>query len=134
MMRRAGNLAAALAQPHGTSDLGGPSIRHAMLDWLRGARSADTLGPIVLTWGFALRGLTYAFHYLGLVLAGVGLYVSRKDWRAWLPVYAAIAYILGVHAVLAASPRYLFPIQPFVWVLAGAAVSQWKGGVSQSCR
>jgi hypothetical protein len=127
VVRRARNVAGALAQPHGTSDLGGPSVRAALGDWVRGNRSTSELRPIVTTWGFAIRVIVYLFHYAGLALAVAGLSLTRRDWRTWLPLWIAIAYVVGLHAVLTASPRYLFLIQPFVWVLAAAALSVAAG-------
>jgi hypothetical protein len=121
--RRGRNVAASLAQPHGTSDLGGPSVKAAFAGWLQGERTTSELRPIVESRGFLMRVLIYAFHYTGLALAAVGLWVRRRDWRTWLPLYIVIAYVVSVHAVLTASPRYLFPIQPFVWILAGSALA-----------
>jgi 4-amino-4-deoxy-L-arabinose transferase-like glycosyltransferase len=121
--RRGRNVAASLAQPHGTSDLGGPSVKAAFAGWLQGERTTSELRPIVESRGFLMRVLIYAFHYTGLALAAVGFWVRRRDWRTWLPLYIVIAYVVSVHAVLTASPRYLFPIQPFVWILAGSALA-----------
>lgn len=123
LARRARNLSAALAQPHGTSDLGGPSAKAAVAAWVSTDRTLA--GAIRLaTPGMALRVTIYLFHYGALALAALGAWRARRRWRSWLPVAAAILSVTLVYAVLVATPRYLFPLQPFFWILAAAAVTR----------
>lgn len=121
LRRRATNLAAAIAQPHGTSDLGGPSRRRALWTWASRDRTAAGLWRLVSTPGFLLRLAVHLFHAAALAggLAGIVMVWRRRDW--W-PVYAIPAYLLVVHAVLVATPRYLFPVHAFLWVFAAAAL------------
>ncbi len=124
MARRLRNLGGALLQPHGTTDLGGPSAKQELAGWLREERSFAGLWRIAARPGFIVRLLVYGFHFTALGLALVGGVRSWTRWREWFPVYVAIAYPLVVHGLLPATPRYLFPMQPFLWVLAAAAVAR----------
>jgi hypothetical protein len=120
LLRRSRSLAAAVLQPHGTSDLGGPSMKAALARWVRDDRSLHGLRALASKPTAPLRALIYLFHYAGLALAAIGVWATRRDWRAWFPVVAAVLYVVLAHALLVVSPRYLFPVQPFVWVLAAA--------------
>jgi 4-amino-4-deoxy-L-arabinose transferase-like glycosyltransferase len=123
--RRASNWAGAVLQPHGTSDLGGPSVKAQLSQWSADDRTIPGLWRIVAVPSFGLRLLVYAFHYTALVLALAGIARTATRWREWLPVYAGVLYLPAVHVVLMAIPRYLFPIQPLLWVLAAAAIPSW---------
>jgi len=59
-----------------------------------------------------------------LILGAVGLACGLRRWRALWPLYAALLYFLGVHTLLSAIPRYLFPAEPLWWLFAGAAVDR----------
>jgi hypothetical protein len=121
--RRAGNLLGAMMQPHGTSDLGGPSMKAEVVRWLREDRSVAGFLGFAGSPTFAVRVLIYVFHVTALVLACLGVFRTRHRWRAWLPIYAAAMYLPLVHLFLSATPRYLFPAQPFLWVLAAAGLA-----------
>ncbi len=117
---RVRNVGLAVLQPHGTSDLAGPPVKASLAAWWHGSRSPVALVRIVFTWGFVVRATIYAFHYAALALALVGLNTTRRVWRRWAAVDGATAYLVVAYGLLVVSPRYLFPIQPFLWVLAGA--------------
>ena len=121
--RRSRDVAVAILQPHGTSDLGGPSVKAWAVQWLRSDRSLSSLWQVASTGTFWVRLLVYLFHYAALVLAVVGVWATRRQWRIWLPVYGAVAYLILVYGVLNAIPRYLFPAEVFLWVLAGAGAA-----------
>jgi hypothetical protein len=121
--RRSRNVIAAIAQPHGTSDLGGPSTKAQLAAWLREDRSFGGLWHLASTPAFGVRLLAYLFHYAVLVLAAAGVWRTWRHWRDWYPIYAAVLYLTFVHAVLIANPRYLFPVQPFLWVMAAAGLA-----------
>jgi 4-amino-4-deoxy-L-arabinose transferase-like glycosyltransferase len=121
--RRGRNVAGAILQPHGTSDLGGPSTKAAVLQWWREDRSSRGFLRVASAPTFWLRAIVYIFHYAALALGVIGIWKTLPVWRDWTPVYAAILYVLLVHALLTANSRYLFPTEPFWWVLAGAAVA-----------
>jgi 4-amino-4-deoxy-L-arabinose transferase-like glycosyltransferase len=120
---RTRNIVAALAQPHGTSDLGEPSMKAALADWIAADRSAGGLAAIVSKPRFWLRVAIYLFHYAALVLAAIGVRATWSQRHRWFAVHAAILYLLFSYGVLTVSPRYLFPIEIFLWVLASAGLS-----------
>jgi 4-amino-4-deoxy-L-arabinose transferase-like glycosyltransferase len=122
LMRRAANLTVAVLQPHGTSDLGGASTKEALRRWSREDRSLRGLVRVASSWTFWVRVSVYFFHYAALLLAAAGVWATLSDWRRWSPIYATALYFLLVHALLPASPRYLFPLEPFLWVLGSAAI------------
>lgn len=115
---RAGNLAAAILTPHGTSDLAGPSIKQLFGAWLSGDRSASGLLAIAGSMNFALKLAVYIFHYFALALGLLGACVSIRRWRQAYGLYAVIGCLVAVHALLTVLPRYLFPAEPFLWVFA----------------
>jgi hypothetical protein len=117
--RRAVDLLAAIAQPHGIADLGGPSTKEAVGRWLREDRSLRGAIDITGRRGFWTKAAVHALHAAALILGLLGAWATRRHWREWLPVYAAIVYPMLVHSLLPAGPRYLFPAEVFLWVLGG---------------
>lgn len=119
--RRLRNVGSALAQPHGTADLPGASVKRTLAEARAGgaAGSLVRLGARPDVW---VRLLAYVGHGLMLVGAVVGL---RQAWSQprWLVVHASVLFVLGVHGLLTASPRYLMPAHPFLWVLAGQGLA-----------
>jgi hypothetical protein len=71
---------------------------------------------------FWLKLALYGLHYGGIVLGLIGLWRGRKQglWL-WLPL-SVIVYTNGIHLVLLALPRYIFPTQVYWWILAGLAL------------
>jgi 4-amino-4-deoxy-L-arabinose transferase-like glycosyltransferase len=113
-------LAGAILQPHNTVYFQGESVRDAAADWWRDDRSLDGLRDLTRTQSFWPKLSLYVFHYAGLVLGAAGMIASRRRWRDLLPLYELIAYFVGVHLVLLALPRYLFPTYPALWLFGAA--------------
>jgi 4-amino-4-deoxy-L-arabinose transferase-like glycosyltransferase len=120
---RARSVVEAVAQPHGTVDLEGPSVKQAARRWLREDRSLPGAWAIVRRPEFAIKAAMYAFHYAALTLAALGAWASRRRWREWLPIYLAIGYLTVAYGVLTILPRYLFPATVFLWMLAGLGLT-----------
>jgi 4-amino-4-deoxy-L-arabinose transferase-like glycosyltransferase len=125
--RRVSELTGAILQPHGTVAFPGPSLRDLAVEWWRGERSVAGLQAVVATEGFWTKLVIYGFHYGGILLGLIGLWRSRRWWRGTLPLLGLIVYTLLIHLLLLALPRYLFPLQPIFWVLAGYAFIRLDG-------
>lgn len=121
---RARNLLEALAVPHGTSDLGGPSIKALWGEWLEQDRSLDGLWALANARNFPWKLATYVFHYSAVGLGALALGIAVRRWREFYVVLALIGYLIAVHAVLTILPRYLYPAETFLWVLAGVGASR----------
>jgi 4-amino-4-deoxy-L-arabinose transferase-like glycosyltransferase len=118
--RRVGELANALLQPHNTITYPGESIKTLALTWLRDDRSPGGLVAILQADYFWPKLLLYLFHYTALLGGIVGLVINWRRWKTLLPLYLTIGYFLGMHLVLSAIPRYMFPLE-FVWCLFASA-------------
>jgi hypothetical protein len=117
---RSRNVLDGIVQPHGTSDLAGPSVKEAARRWLAEDRSLARAWAIAARPGFAAKAAIHAFHFGALALALLGAWGSRARWREWLPIYLAIGYLVLAYGTLIVIPRYLFPATVFLWVLAGS--------------
>jgi len=120
---RARNFVAAVVTPHGTSDLGGPSIKDLIGDWWAQGRTPEGLWSVVVAPNFGTKLLIYAFHAFALAFGAGGAWVLRKRWREAYGVVAVIVYLGAAYFPLTVMPRYLFPAEVFVWVLAGAGLT-----------
>jgi len=60
------------------------------------------------------------FHFTGLLLGAAGMILAAGRWRALLPLYAVAIYFTGIHLVLLALPRYVFPTYPVLWMFGAA--------------
>jgi hypothetical protein len=78
----------------------------------------------------ANKAAVYLWHYAALALAVVGLGRSRPRRRETAVIVAVIGYFLAVHSVLFVLPRYLFPLEVFLWVLAGQALAEESGAAA----
>jgi len=58
-----------------------------------------------------------------LVLAVIGLLVSRSHWRALWPTYAIFLAVTLFHTLVITSVRFRIPIEPMTFVWAAAAVA-----------
>ena len=58
-----------------------------------------------------------------LVLAFIGLSISRGRWRALWPSYAIFAALALFHALVIVSARFRIPVEPMTFVWAAAAVA-----------
>ncbi|MBE2183781.1 MAG: hypothetical protein IAE89_10180 [Anaerolineae bacterium] len=124
---RVQELTGALIQPHATEYFGGESLKNLVVKWLQEDGSLNGLSAVVSADAFVPKLALYGFHFGALFFGAIGLIAARKQWRVWLPLAAFIAYTLAVHFVLYALPRYLFPMMPLWWVLAGVGLAAcWK--------
>ena len=123
-LRRAGELASALVQPHGTTALGDVSVREAAQGWLRSDRDIDGLLDVLRIEGFASKLLLWAFHAVALGFGAAGMWVCRKRWPFALPLAGFVFYTLAAHLIMLAEPRYLFPVAFALIVFAGAALTR----------
>lgn len=126
LARRASDLADAYLQPHGTAYFGGESLKDLALGWLQTDRTPGGLLRLAQGEWFWPKLAIYIFHYAGLVLGVVGIWLTRRRWRLALPLLGFIAYTTLVHFVLDALPRYLFPTMLFWWIFAAVAFSAWR--------
>lgn len=123
---RTNNLAEAVLTPYVTSDLGGPSVKQAFGAWLREDGSLPGLWSIIRLPNFIPKLAIYALHFFALALGSVGLTFVWKRSRLAFSVAAPVLYLVVVHGALNARPRYLFPAEVFLWVLAGCgSVGLW---------
>ncbi|MBW4437968.1 MAG: glycosyltransferase family 39 protein [Pleurocapsa minor GSE-CHR-MK-17-07R] len=120
---RARELSGALLQPHGTEAYGGESLRALAAGWLANDRSVEGLLRLTRAPAFWDKLALYVVHYAGLVFGFVGLVMLRARWRLAMPIASALLYILALHTVLFVLPRYVFPMLPLLWVLAGVSLS-----------
>jgi len=121
---RSGNLAQAVLVPHGVNDIGGPSLKVLAAAWAQADRSWTGLLAIIGLPSFVPKLIIYLFHMAALGLGVLGLVSFWPAWRTAGPVMLIPAYFLLVHFFLTAQPRYLFPAEAFLWVLAGGAVQR----------
>ncbi len=120
---RLGQLGGALLQPHQTPYFPGPSLKVLATEWLTQDRSLAGLGRLVNGEAFWPKLALYVAHYLALVFGLVGIALSWRRWRAYASLYGLIAYTLLLHFFLLATPRYLLPIMPALWVFASVAMA-----------
>ena len=120
LAHRVKELAGAYLQPHNTTYYGGASIRDATSSWLRHDRTLGGLRDLTQIKAFWPKLALYLFHFAGLLLGVGGMLSGWRRWRDLLPLYGLIAYFTGVHVVLLALPRYLFPLYPVFWLFAAA--------------
>ena len=118
------DLAGAYLQPHSTTLFPGESLRDLSLAWLRDDRSLSGLATLVQEDYFIPKLVLYVFHFGGLILGAVGMWITRRAWRFSLPLIGYIAYTTLVHLLLLALPRYLFPMLVLWWVFAGTALDK----------
>jgi hypothetical protein len=123
LARRARNLGGALLRPHFVAELPGPSTRGAVVDWWRSGRQPGRLVTLAVTPLVVLKLIFFAAHGLALLGGAAGLVRWRRHWRHLLPLWTTILNFPAVHLVLTALPRYLFPIEPALWIAVGLFVS-----------
>lgn len=121
---RVKELLKAILQPHNTVYYGGESIRYAAWDWLKDDRTPAGLIDLASIEAFWPKLVIYVFHFSGLLFGAIGMIGARRRWRVYLPLYGMIAYFTGIHLVLLALPRYLFPMMPVIWLFAMAWLAQ----------
>jgi 4-amino-4-deoxy-L-arabinose transferase-like glycosyltransferase len=131
LRRRLTETANAYLQPHGTVFFPGESLKEIAVDWLRADRSLGGLLDLTRGDAFWPKLILYIFHYAGILLGAVGMWLSRKQWRTTLPLIGFILYTTLVHLPLLALPRYIFPTEVFWWVFAGIAISSQLAAFSK---
>jgi hypothetical protein len=69
-------------------------------------------------------------HRLILPFALIGIALTRpRVWYPWLVVCTAVLAHVALGLLFVATPRYRAPIDPFVWLIAAAAlVLLWRKG------
>lgn len=116
------NLGASLLRPHLVADVPGPSTRTGLRRWWRQDRGAAAFGELVATPAHLSKLALYAAHWLGLAMGAVGLVRWRRHRRRLGVLWIWVLYFPLVHLVLTATPRYLLPIGPALWIAAALAV------------
>jgi 4-amino-4-deoxy-L-arabinose transferase-like glycosyltransferase len=119
---RVRNLAFAILTPHGTSDLVGPSVKQLAAEWIAQGGPISGLGAIVAATNFRLKLVIYGFHFAAMVLALLGAVFSLRQWREYYGVYIGAFHLILAYLLLTALPRYLFPAEVFLWILASVGV------------
>jgi 4-amino-4-deoxy-L-arabinose transferase-like glycosyltransferase len=122
VLGRSRQLFEALLQPHNTVYFPGESLKTLTVNWLREDRTLAGLGRLVTGDSFWPKLLLFVAHYLALIFGAVGLALARRQWRAFAPLTGLMAYTLLLHFFLLATPRYLFPMTPVLWVLAAVGM------------
>ena len=112
----------ALLQPHETPYFAGPSLKAMASDWLHNDRSLAGLGRLAGGVFFWPKLALYIAHYLALLFGALGILLTLREWRKYAPLSGFVLYTLLLHLFLLVIPRYLFPIQPVLWVFAGVAL------------
>ncbi len=122
VVSRFNQLAEAVLQPHQTTYLGGESLKELAVTWLRQDRSVAGLLRVINGDAFWPKLSLYMAHYLCLIFGIFGILLTLRQWRSFAPLGGLILYTLLLHFVLLATPRYLFPMTPALWVFAGVAL------------
>ncbi len=125
---RLSELGYAYLQPHGTIPFGEQSLKDAALTWVRSGFQWQPFVTLITGEGFFIKLLMYLWHYLALGGALLALWLKRSQWRVLLVPGGFILYTTLLHLLLLALPRYIFPVEPFMWCLAALAFSEmvWR--------
>jgi 4-amino-4-deoxy-L-arabinose transferase-like glycosyltransferase len=118
---RVSELAAAYLQPHGTIPFGSESLKDAALNWVRSGFQWSAFQELITGEGFFIKSLIYIWHYLAMGGTLLALWLKREQWRVLLVPGGFILYTSLLHLILLALPRYIFPVEPFLWCLAALA-------------
>ncbi len=134
LFRRGRALLGAALQPHGTLHFSGPSLKAMLGEWWRAERSWGGLRELTRAPGFGGKATLWAFHLVALgaglvgvwrlcrVFAGAKTRQFPAETAALAIVALALAYTYGLHLLLEANARYLFPNEPLWWMLAGVGL------------
>lgn len=124
---RLSELASSYLQPHGTIELGSVSVRDGITNWIRNERSMDGLLSLLRIEGSLVKLIVWVFHFGGIVLGLIGMWLSRKSWQITLPLIGFIGYTTLIHFVLLALPRYIFPVEVPFLILASITMVRMIG-------
>ncbi len=122
--RRLSELGESVLQPHNTVVLGGASLRTLIVEWISADRSLTGLISIAQSDAFAPKLALYVVHFATIILGVIGMVRMRSRWRFSLPLIGLIAYVLLLHLLLLALPRYIFPTVIAWYPLAGCAFAK----------
>jgi 4-amino-4-deoxy-L-arabinose transferase-like glycosyltransferase len=61
------------------------------------------------------------FYYPLLALGAAGVWITRRQWRQWLPLTGLFAYAVLLYSAVHFVPRYRIPLIPFLIVFASIA-------------
>lgn len=120
---RTKNLLKAYVQPHNTYYFAGESIRFAAQDWVREDQSLDGLIDLTRIEAFWQKLAIYVFHFGALGLGALGMLLLWRQWRSLLPLYGVAIYFTGIHLLILALPRYLFPMLPAYTLFAAGTIA-----------
>lgn len=81
----------------------------------------------------ALHPVYQASTLAWLVLAVIGLFVSRRDWRTLWPTYAIFLAVLLFHTLTITSARFRIPVEPLTFPWCAAAVA-WMASWIKTAR
>ena len=118
-LRRLGEMANSLLQPHGTIPFGKTSVRDAAASWLSGERDLAGLGAVLGIEGFAVKLLIWLLHLGGMAFGALGMWLTRHRWRLAFPLIGFVTYTIAAHFFLLDSPRYFYPLE-FIWLAFAA--------------
>jgi len=101
-------------------------IRESPLNFLRLMKKKiiNTWRPYQTDSPELSRWMAGVLYVLVMLLGGVGVVFSAKQWRRLLPIYLLILYIFLLHAVLIAEIRYRYPVMPFFMMFAAVALDR----------
>ncbi len=107
--------ASAYLQPYGTTAFHGEGLKELAVQTLQGQL---TLGELVGSDAFWPKLYIYIFHFVSLIGGLVGLWLTRRQWLRVLPISLPIFYLSAAYILLTIIPRYVFPVMPFLMLLA----------------
>ena len=119
---RLSELASSYFTPHGTIPFGSVSVRDGVMNWVQNERSLGGLAALIQIEGFAFKLIIWVIHYGGIVLGIAGMWLSRRSWQMTLPLIGFIVYTTLIHFVLLALPRYIFPVEVPLLILASVTI------------
>jgi 4-amino-4-deoxy-L-arabinose transferase-like glycosyltransferase len=120
--RRVRELANAYLQPHGTIGLGNESLKAMLQTWIQSGFSVNGLWQLITGEGFWSKLLIYIWHFGGLLLGVIGMWLTRKNWQISLALIGFIVYTTLLHLAILALPRYIFPALICYWMFAAVAL------------
>ena len=129
IQRRLNQWLGAVLEPFGVQSIGGSApLRTITLNCLQNDLSLAGLVRWLSTEGLLINALIYGLWYGVLALGMWGMWCARHQWRlvgAWA---LFIAYTLGIHVLILALPRYIFPSLPLWIIFASYALQQLAEG------
>jgi hypothetical protein len=74
--------------------------------------------------GTLAKAFVASYDLMLLALAGVGLYYSRKQWRALSICWLSLIYITIFHLPMHVEPRYAAPMKPYLLIFSTIGLAQ----------